>query len=162
MRMRTKGDLVVAALRKVALASNATLTDTEPQSIEDGLNDLELMLAEWRMGTDQRGIDIGYLFSADGIPPMPEDFHGLPDFALNAVILTLATRIITDYGQEPSPTLVTKAMYGKERLVKFLSLTRTPRMKYPARMPIGSGNRNPGGSNYFGVQRNASDPTADS
>ncbi len=35
----TKGDLVLAALRKLGVASNATLTDVEPQSMEDGVND---------------------------------------------------------------------------------------------------------------------------
>lgn len=46
MNLTTKGDLVLAALRKLGVASNATLTDVEPQSMEDGVNDLEMMMAE--------------------------------------------------------------------------------------------------------------------
>lgn len=47
-KILTKGDVVLFALRKCAVASNATLTDVEPQSIADGLDDLEAMMAEWR------------------------------------------------------------------------------------------------------------------
>ncbi len=43
----TKGEIVLFALRKFAIASNASLTDVEPQSIEDGVNDLEDMMSEW-------------------------------------------------------------------------------------------------------------------
>ena len=50
MNLTTKGDLVLAALRKLGVASNATLTDVEPQSMEDGVNDLEMMMAEWLGG----------------------------------------------------------------------------------------------------------------
>ncbi|MDU1356775.1 MAG: packaged DNA stabilization gp4 family protein, partial [Citrobacter freundii] len=40
MLIATKGDLVRAALRKLAIASNATLTDVEPQSMQDAVDDL--------------------------------------------------------------------------------------------------------------------------
>ena len=40
---KTKGDLVLKALRKAGLYSNATLTDADPQAIEDAINDLEDM-----------------------------------------------------------------------------------------------------------------------
>lgn len=39
MQITTKGELVVAALRKLGVASDATLTDIEPQSLEDGVVD---------------------------------------------------------------------------------------------------------------------------
>ena len=45
---KTKGDLVLKALRKAGLYSNATLTDADPQAIEDAINDLEDMMAAWR------------------------------------------------------------------------------------------------------------------
>ena len=41
---KTKGDLVLKALRKAGLYSNATLTDADPQAIEDAINDLEDMM----------------------------------------------------------------------------------------------------------------------
>ncbi len=52
----TKGEIVLFALRKFAIASNASLTDVEPQSIEDGVNDLEDMMSEWMINPG----DIGF------------------------------------------------------------------------------------------------------
>jgi len=62
----TKGEIVNFALRKFAVASNATLTDVEPQSVEDGVVDLEDMMAEWLINPGE----IGYLFSADDEEPL--------------------------------------------------------------------------------------------
>ncbi|QKJ17302.1 packaged DNA stabilization gp4 family protein [Yersinia kristensenii] len=147
MNLTTKGDLVSNALRKGTIASDATLTDVEPQSVADGLLDLEMMMAEWLI-TPDLGIDVGYIFSEDGVEVAPEDPHGLPAYALNAVILNLALRILPDYAIEGSPSLVTKARFGKETLVKSMFKQRTPKLRYRNRVPIGSGNRYP---NWIGV-----------
>ncbi|MFG6076990.1 packaged DNA stabilization gp4 family protein [Erwinia sp. OPT-41] len=160
MKLTTKGEIVNAALRKAGLASSATLTDIDPQSVEDGLEDLELMLAEWLMDDERRGIDIGYAFSESGVAPLPEDVHNLPKFSLNAIIINLAIRMLGDYGQEPPAQLLAKAQYGKERIIKYLTRWRTPHLHYPSRMPTGSGNRH--APRYFrGVKRHASDPASD-
>lgn len=74
MNITTKGDLVLAALRKIGIASNATLTDVEPQSVEDGVNDLEMMMAEWFQ--DGNGIDAGYVFTPEDTPVDPGDPTG--------------------------------------------------------------------------------------
>jgi P22 tail accessory factor. len=145
MNLTTKGDLVLAALRKLGVASDATLTDVEPQSVEDAVNDLEMMMAEWLGGDDSPGIDVGYVFAADDTPADPGDAHGMKNNALNAVILNLACRIAPDYGMDANAKLVTTARYGKEALVRLSAMSRakTARCKsgYPNRMPIGSGNR---------------------
>ncbi|MCX8958319.1 recombinase RmuC [Erwinia psidii] len=160
MKLTTKGEIVLAALRKASLASNATLTDVDPQSLEDGLEDLDLMMFEWLMDDDRRGIDVGYAFSDSGVSPLPEDAHNLPDFCLNAVLINLAVRMMPDYGQEAPARLVAKASYGKERILKWLAKSRTPHLSYPDRMPTGSGNRH--SYRYFrGVKHHASDPTSD-
>ncbi|HDU2653330.1 TPA: recombinase RmuC [Yersinia enterocolitica] len=154
MNLTTKGDLVNNALRKGTIASDATLTDVEPQSVADGLLDLEMMMAEWLI-TPDLGIDVGYIFSEDGVEVAPEDPHGLPAYALNAVILNLALRILPDYAIEGSPSVVTKARFGKETLVKSSAAKKAKKAKakagYPNRMPIGSGNRllTLNGHNYF-------------
>ncbi|EQY98889.1 packaged DNA stabilization gp4 family protein [Escherichia coli] len=145
MNLTTKGDLVLASLRKLGVASNATLTDVEPQSIEDAVNDLEMMMAEWLGGDDSPGISIGYIFTDDDVPADPGDEHGLNKNALNAVILNLACRIAPDYGQEATTKLITTARYGKEQLIKLSAMSRAKSAKcksgYPNRMPVGSGNR---------------------
>lgn len=86
MNLTTKGDLVLAALRKLGVASDATLTDVEPQSMEDGVNDLEMMMAEWLGGDDSPGISVGYIFADAEVAPSPGDEHGLSNNALNAVV----------------------------------------------------------------------------
>ncbi|WP_338511327.1 packaged DNA stabilization gp4 family protein [Erwinia aphidicola] len=145
MNLSTKGDLITAALRKLGVASNATLTDIEPQSMEDGVNDLELMMAEWAGGVESPGISVGYLFSPAGEPADAGDEHGIGIAAINAVILNIACRIAPDYGMEATAKLLVTAKYGKEQLVKLsaMSRARTAKCKsgYPNRMPTGSGNR---------------------
>lgn len=145
MNLTTKGDLVRAALRKLGIASNATLTDVEPQSMEDGVNDLEMMMSEWLGGEESPGINIGYIFADPDVAPETGDDHGLANNAISPVIFNLACRIAPDYGVEASTKIITTARYGKERLIKLSAMTRSQSAKcksgYPNRMPIGSGNR---------------------
>lgn len=144
MNLTTKGDLVHAALRKLGVASNATLTDVEPQSLEDGVNDLEMMMAEWS-GLTGSGIDVGYIFADPDTAPEAGDAHGLSNNAINAVIFNLACRIAPDYVMEASAKIITTARYGKEQLVKLSAASRAKSLwknsGYPNRMPVGSGNR---------------------
>lgn len=129
MNLTTKGDLVLAALRKLGVASNATLTDVEPQSMEDGVNDLEMMMAEWLGGDVSPGINVGYIFADADVAPDPGDEHGLSNNAINAVIFNLACRIAPDYALEASAKLITTARYGKERLVKLSAMDRAKAAK---------------------------------
>jgi len=144
MNLTSKGDIVTAALRKLGVASNATLTDVEPQSLEDGVNDLEMMMAEWS-GLTGAGIDAGYIFAPADTPPDAGDPHGLQNNALNAVIINLACRISPDYAIEPVAKLIASARYGKESLIKLSAIERARKSRcrdgYPNRMPVGSGNR---------------------
>lgn len=154
MNLTTKGDLVHAALRKLGVASNATLTDVEPQSLEDGVNDLEMMMAEWS-GLTGSGIDVGYIFADPDTAPEEGDAHGLSNNAINAVIFNLACRIAPDYVMEASAKIITTARYGKEQLVKLSAASRAKSLwknsGYPNRMPVGSGNRlvTGNGINYY-------------
>ena len=138
MLIATKGDIVRAALRKLGVASDATLTDVEPQSIQDGVDDLETMMAEWYQ--DGKGIITGYEFTDPDNPPAEGDDHGMRSSAVSAVIHNLACRIAPDYAIEPTAKVITTARNGKELLVKNTALRRAKRAPYPGRMPIGSGN----------------------
>lgn len=158
MNLTTKGDIVRAALRKLGVASDATLTDVEPQSMQDAIEDLELMMAEWYQ--DGKGIVTGYLFSDLDIPPSDGDLHGMRTSAISAAIHNLSVRIASDYAVEPSAKIVTTARYGKEQLYKFSAMNRAKRAGYPSRMPTGSGNRGVtlNSVNYYPGER----PDADS
>lgn len=134
----TKGDIVRAALRKLGVASDATLTDVEPQSMQDAVEDLENMMSEWYQ--DGKGIITGYEFTDPLNPPADGDDHGMRSSSVSAVIHNLALRIAPDYAVEPSSKVVTTARYGKEQLYKLSALKRAKRAPYPSRMPTGSGN----------------------
>ncbi|MBI0520886.1 hypothetical protein F6Q07_22785 [Pectobacterium parmentieri] len=138
MLIATKGDLVRAALRKLAIASNATLTDVEPQSMQDAVDDLESMMAEWYQ--DGSGIITGYEFADMDNLPAEGDDHGLRSSAVSAVFHNLACRIAPDYSLEATAKIIATAKYGKELLYKQTAITRAKRAPYPSRMPIGSGN----------------------
>ncbi|PTA95647.1 hypothetical protein C9415_10385 [Kluyvera sp. Nf5] len=138
MLIATKGDLARAALRKLGVASDATLTDVEPQSIQDAVDDLESMMAEWYQ--DGKGIITGYEFADPDNPPAEGDEHGLRSSAVSAVIHNLACRIAPDYALEATAKIITTARNGKELLYKQTAIARATRSPYPNRMPIGSGN----------------------
>lgn len=161
MHITTKGELVVAALRKLGVASDATLTDIEPQSLEDGVVDLESMMHEWF--EDGAGIHTGYKFADEDTPIDQGDEHGLNKQAINAVIYNLATRIAPDYQIAPLDKVITTARYGKERLMRSCALKRAKnaRSHHPDGFPIGSGNRllTMTGQRYFHRRKpNAKDP----
>uniref|UniRef100_A0A1A9VZ11 Uncharacterized protein n=1 Tax=Glossina brevipalpis TaxID=37001 RepID=A0A1A9VZ11_9MUSC len=134
-KLLTKGDVVLFALRKCAVASNATLTDVEPQSIADGLDDLEAMMAEWRA----RGIDIGYRFAEDEQAVSPDDPTGVLPLFTSAVGYQLMLRVLADYGIEPTPRREATAQTAYDAL---LTATLTvPSLKRRGDMPTGQGNQ---------------------
>lgn len=131
----TKGEIVLFALRKFAVASNATLTDVEPPSVEDGVEDLEDMLSEWLINPGE----IGYIFSADGTPPDPGDDSGLPRKYKHAVGYQLLLRMMSDYGLEPSDRLLANAETSYDALLTD-TLT-VPSMRRRGDFPVGQGNK---------------------
>ncbi|MGL9723840.1 packaged DNA stabilization gp4 family protein [Sodalis sp. (in: enterobacteria)] len=131
----TKGELALFALRKCAVASNATLTDVEPQSVADALYDLEVMMAEWRA----HGIDISYRFAEDGQAVSPDDPTGVLPIFTSAVGYQLMLRILADYGIEPTPRQEATAQTAYDAL---LTATLTvPSLKRRGDMPTGQGNQ---------------------
>ncbi|MGS7388642.1 packaged DNA stabilization gp4 family protein [Klebsiella pneumoniae] len=157
MLIATKGDLVRAALRKLGVASDATLTDVEPQSIQDAVDDLEAMMAEWYQ--DGKGIITGYVFADPDNPPAEGDAHGMQASSVSAVFHNLACRIAPDYALEATAKIVATARYGKEILYKQTALDRAKRAPYPSRMPIGSGNNlaNLNGWHFFPGEKSDAD-----
>lgn len=162
MLIATKGDIVRAALRKLGVASDATLTDVEPQSMQDGVDDLETMMAEWYQ--DGKGIITGYEFTDPDNPPAEGDDHGMRSSAVSAVVFNLACRIAPDYAIEATAKVITTARYGKELLVKSTAISRAKRAPYPSRAPIGSGNKlaTLNGWHFFPGEQKDDDPATSS
>ncbi|EDK0166775.1 packaged DNA stabilization protein p27 [Salmonella enterica] len=131
----TKGEIVLFALRKFAVASNATLTDVEPQSVEDGVVDLEDMMAEWLINPGE----IGYIFSADDEESLPDDDSGLPRKYKHAVGYQLLLRMMSDYGIEPTPRIETNASKAYDALLTDTLVV--PSMRRRGDFPVGQGNK---------------------
>ena len=131
----TKGEIVLFSLRKFAVASNATLTDVEPQSVEDGVVDLEDMMAEWLINPGE----IGYIFSADDEEPLPDDDSGLPRKYKHAVGYQLLLRMMSDYGIEPTPRIETNASRAYDALLTDTLVV--PSMRRRGDFPVGQGNK---------------------
>lgn len=148
---KTKGDLVLKALRKAGLYSNATLTDAEPQAIEDAINDLEDMMAAWQA----KGIELGYQFAdtENGIMPLPDDDSGIPAWANDGVALKLAVQVCMDNVIQPSDALLTAADSAYQTIC--IALTKIPPLERRNDMPRGSGNKSAFTWNRFYIEKDA-------
>ncbi|HIC2865768.1 TPA: packaged DNA stabilization gp4 family protein [Citrobacter freundii] len=146
---KTKGDLVLKALRKAGLYSNSTLTDADPQAVEDAINDLEDMMAAWQV----KGIELGYLFadSANDVMPLPDDDSGIPSWAYDGVSLKLAVQVCMDNVIQPSDTLLSAADSAYQAIC--IALTTIPPLERRNDMPRGSGNKSTFTCNRFYIEQ---------
>ncbi|MEQ1967264.1 packaged DNA stabilization gp4 family protein [Xenorhabdus nematophila] len=147
---KTKGDLVLKALRKAGLYSDATLTDAEPQSVEDSIGDLEDMMAQWQV----KGIELGYRFadSVNGVQPMPDDDAGIPAWANDGVSLKLAVQICMDNVIQPSDALLTAADAAYQSIC--IALITVPPLERRNDMPAGFGNLKAFSWDRFYIEKN--------
>lgn len=129
---KTKGSIVEYALRAAGIASRATLTQPEPASIGDALEDLELMMAQWLVD----GIDIGYLPTD---PPQPDDESGLDLWAVEPVALKLAEKVLIDNLRPIPDALASKIQRGYELVCS--QVATIPSLKRRNDMPTGAGNK---------------------
>lgn len=129
---KTKGDIALLALRRAGIASSATLTQPEPASVGDVLEDLELMMAQWLAD----GIDIGYLPTD---PPQPDDESGLELWAVEPVALELAEKILIDNLRPVPDALASQIQRGYELVCS--QVAAIPSLARRNDMPVGAGNK---------------------
>ena len=129
---KTKGDIALLALRRAGIASSATLTQPEPASIGDALEDLELMMAQWLVD----GIDIGYLPTD---PPQPDDESGLGLWAVEPVALKLAEKVLIDNLRPVPDALASQIQRGYELVCSQAAVI--PSLARRNDMPVGAGNK---------------------
>lgn len=129
---KTKGDIVLLALRRAGIASSATLTQPEPASVGDALEDLELMMAQWLVD----GIDIGYLPTD---PPQPDDESGLEVWAVEPVALKLAEKVLIDNLRPVPDALASQVQRGYELVCS--QVAAIPSLARRNDMPVGAGNK---------------------
>ena len=131
----TKGDIVILALRKSAIASNSTLTEPEPQMVEDALTDLELFMYE----IENMAVTVGYLFSDPDIGPDTNDLHGMSMGDVNGIALNLAKRILTDVLKPVPDSLATQAQQAYDAIL--YRVIDIPQLQRRNDMPRGIGNK---------------------
>lgn len=126
----TKGDLVIRALKMLGVVDS--ITSADPEEIQDGLECLDSMVAEW----ENHGIRIGYILPADGVKTMPDDESGIADTRVLGVASNLAVNMAPMLGREAQPTVKSRAKLFYEGL---FSVELTQRQSDPM-MPTGTGN----------------------
>lgn len=129
---KTKGDIALLALRRAGIASSATLTQPEPASVGDALEDLEMMMAQWLVN----GIDIGYLPTD---PPQPDDESGLELWAVEPVALKLAEKVLIDNLRQVPDALASQIQRGHELICSQVAII--PSLVRRNDMPVGAGNK---------------------
>ena len=129
---KTKGDIALLALRRAGIASSATLTQPEPASVGDALEDLELMMAQWLVD----GVDIGYLPTD---PPQPDDESGLELWAVEPVALKLAEKVLIDNLRQVPDALASQIQRGYELICSQVAVI--PSLARRNDMPVGAGNK---------------------
>lgn len=129
---KTKGDIVLLALRRAGIASSATLTQPEPQSVADALDDLEYLMAQFLVD----GIDIGYLPTE---PASPDDDSGLELWAVEPVALQLTNKILVD-NLRPVPDALASQIQKSYELI-CAQVAVIPSLARRNDMPVGAGNK---------------------
>lgn len=129
----TKRQLINKAFSCLGLASYTF--DLQPDQVEDALTTLDSMLATW----NRKGIRINY-----PLPTSPENSvlgeeTEVPDDAAEAIYTNLAVNISSEYGKQPSGTLLIRAKSTYDTLL--IRATQPQEMRYPTTLPAGAGNK---------------------
>lgn len=127
-----KVDRITAAYSKLRISGLTVLPN--PSDLELALGELENMMAELA----SRGIEVGYNFEET---PDPNSDLNAPKEFWNMIATNLATRLIPDFNKEVSPTLFAQATQSLSQASGICARNRIRNVQYPARQPVGSGNR---------------------
>lgn len=129
----TKRTIVNMAFEEINLAGYEF--DATPEEQFSALRRLDALMAQWKMSS----LDIGYNFPAVlGGGDLDED-AGIPDLALNAVVTSLALRVMPSIGKTMSAE--TKAALNAGMIALRTWCATIPEMSLQARTPRGSGNK---------------------
>lgn len=127
-----KVDRITAAYSKLRISGLTVIPN--PSDLELALSELENMMAELA----SRGIEVGYNFEEQ--PDPNSDLNVTIEF-WNMIATNLATRLIPDFNKEASPVLFAQASQSLSQASGICARNRIRQVQYPARQPVGSGNR---------------------
>lgn len=127
----TKAQIVADAFGEIALAGH--VFDIEPEEEQLTARRMERMLGSW----EGLGITLGYAFASDPTAIDLSVDSGLPDAAVETVVINLAKRIAPVFGKALTPQQLQDAQTSFAVLVRQASAP--PEMQLPATMPRGAG-----------------------
>lgn len=125
--MTTKGELIGDAFAELAIASY--VFDLEPDEQQMALRRMDAMLALW----ESKGIRLGYAYGGD----LSTD-AGLPQYAHEAVIASLAVRLAPGFGKTVSAQTLTAVKSGYDGLVARSAFPPEQQLRS---LPSGAGNK---------------------
>lgn len=128
-----KGEIVDEAFAELALAGEAW--DIQPEERQRAVRRLDVMLATW----EAKGIKLGYAMPATADGSTPNDASGLPDAAVETVLLNLARRLAPSYGKALSPASAQSAREGYDALL--WAAAQPQQQQLPNTLPLGAGNK---------------------
>ena len=129
----TRRQFIASAFEEIGMADY--VFDLQPEQLQGAARRLDSMLLDW----NARGIRLGPNISATvDVADLDTDM-GLPDTANEAVICNLAMKIAPSYGKQVQAGTI---MSAKNALNTLYSIAASPpRMRLPATMPQGAGNK---------------------
>lgn len=130
----SKRQIIEQAFAEIGLA--AYVYDLQPEQVEDALRRLDTMMATW----NGKGIRLGYPIPSSPGNSDPDQQCGVPDDAIEAMTLNLATRIAPAYGKVVMPETKASASMAYKALVMRSALPKEMQIDSMA-IPAGAGNK---------------------
>jgi len=130
----TKRDIVNQAFEEIGLASY--VFDLQPQQLEGALRRLDAMMATW----NGKGIRLGYPLPSSPADSDLDQATGVPDSALEAMVLNLAVRIAPGFGKAVSPDTKASAKNAYNQIIAQSAKPVEMQLDNMA-IPAGAGNK---------------------
>lgn len=127
-----KVDIITKAYSKLRISGLTVIPN--PSDLELALGELETMMAE--LAT--RSIEVGYNFEEE---PDPNSDLNVPREFWNMMYCNLAIRLVPDFNKQTAPELMGQAVQSLSQASAVCARNKIRQVPYPARQPVGSGNR---------------------
>ncbi len=127
-----KVDRIVDAYSRLRISGLTVIPN--PSDLELALNRLESMMAQYA----SRGIEIGYNFEEE---PDPNSDLNVPIQFWDMISTNLATKLVPDFNKDAAPALFAEASQSLSQASAVCARNKIRQVQYPARQPVGSGNR---------------------
>jgi hypothetical protein len=130
----TKRDIVEQAFEEIGLASY--VFDLQPQQLDSALRRLDAMMATW----NAKGIRLGYPLPSSPADSDLDQDTGVPDNAIEAMVLNLAVRVAPGFGKTVSPDTKGNAKRAYNEIVANSAMPIEMQLGNQT-IPAGAGNK---------------------